>query len=73
MDDSTKKACAERLRTALDLMQSGIEMKRSQLRRRHPDESDTEIQERLDDWLLHPEHSPHGDAEGRPIDPDTIL
>ena len=73
MDDMTKKACEERLRCALELMEFGIEMKRAQLRRRHPEESEQHIQERLDDWLLHPKHSPYGDADGRPVDPEEYF
>jgi hypothetical protein len=42
---------AEKLRQALDLMAMGIELKRDNLRRRHPAESDDEIQARLQRWL----------------------
>jgi hypothetical protein len=42
---------AEKLLQALDMMAMGIELQRANLRRRHPDESDAEIQARLQCWL----------------------
>lgn len=42
---------AEKLRQALDMMTMGIELQRANLRRRYPDESDAEIQARLQRWL----------------------
>ena len=72
MADLSDEACAERLRTALDLADSGIQMRLAQLRRRHPDESDEQIRERLDDWLLHPDGARHGDAPGRLVDPSSL-
>ena len=73
MTDLSNEACSERLRTALDLADSGIQMKLSQLRRVHPDESDEEIRYRLDEWLSSPTKAKHGDAPGRLVDPATIL
>ncbi len=37
---------------ALDLMEAGIDMKRLQLRRAHPEETDAQIGARLRAWLL---------------------
>ena len=73
MADLSDKACAERLRTALDLADSGIQMRRSQLRRAYPDESAEEIRARLDRWLLEREDAPYGDAIGRRVDPETVF
>ena len=73
MTDLSNKACSERLRTALDLADSGIQMKRSQLRRAHPDDTDEEIRDRLDEWLSSPKGAKHADAPGRLIDPATIV
>ena len=42
---------AEKLRQALEMMAMGIELERTNLRRRYPDESDAEIQARLQRWL----------------------
>ena len=67
--DQSPEARAQRLRIALDLAASGIQMKLNQLRRRHPDESDAQIQERLNKWL----RNRPMDSPGRHIDPATIL
>lgn len=72
MADLSDEACAERLLTALDLADTGIQLRLAQLRRKYPEESDEEIRERLNDWLLHPEGAEHGDAPGRSVDPSTI-
>jgi hypothetical protein len=42
---------AEKLLQALDLMATGIEIQRANFRRRHPEESDAEIEARLQRWL----------------------
>ncbi|MFW5967651.1 MAG: hypothetical protein ACOCV2_09050 [Persicimonas sp.] len=73
MPDRSDKACAERLRMAIDLAESGMQMRLAQLRREHPDASDAEINRRFKEWLLDRPGAEFGDAEGRPIDPSTIL
>jgi Rv0078B-related antitoxin len=42
---------AEKFRQALDMMAWGINIQRANLRRRHPGESDAEIDARLQRWL----------------------
>jgi hypothetical protein len=42
---------AEKFRQALDLMATGIELQRANFRRRHPAESNAEIEARLQRWL----------------------
>jgi hypothetical protein len=42
---------AEKLLQALDLMATGIALQRENLRRRHPEETDAEIDARLQRWL----------------------
>jgi hypothetical protein len=42
---------AVKLAQALELMQEGIRRKRDALRLAHPDESDAEIEARLERWL----------------------
>lgn len=42
---------AEKLRQALDLMATGIALQRANLRRRYPEESDADIDARLQRWL----------------------
>lgn len=61
---------SERLRTALALHDSGVAMKRAQLRRQHPLASEHEISKRLAAWLHARPGAPLGDAEGaaRPLD-----
>lgn len=43
--------CAERLRTAFELFEAGLDMQRVRLRREHPDAGDAEIERRLAAWL----------------------
>lgn len=69
MRDQSEKARARRLRTALDLTDSGIAMQRARLEREHPDESKAEIDERLKTWL----RDRPCDSPGRAIDPSAIL
>jgi hypothetical protein len=63
---------AERLLIALDLAESGIKMRRAQLRRRYPEESDKAIEERLMVWLLDRPGAEGGDTQGRLIDPSRF-
>ena len=61
---------SERLRTAFALHDSGVAMKRAQLRRLYPLASKREISKRLAVWLHSRPGAPLGDAEGaaRPLD-----
>lgn len=43
---------ARRFAQALRMADEGIELMRQNLRRRHPDETDRQIDERLDAWLV---------------------
>lgn len=43
---------AEKLRVALEMQDLGIQIMKSNLRRRFPDASDEEIRDRLRAWLL---------------------
>ncbi len=56
----------ERLRIALEMADLGIAMMRENLRRRHPGESDDEIERRLVEWLHTRPGAEFGDAEGIP-------
>jgi hypothetical protein len=60
----TLAVLSRRLRTALALYDSGIAMKRAQLRRQHPTASEEEIKRRLTAWLRTRPGAPFGDAEG---------
>jgi hypothetical protein len=55
----------EKLLVAFDLFEAGLDMRRQQLRRAYPDESDTEIERRLTEWLHDRPGAPHGDSAGR--------
>ncbi len=63
--EQSDKACARRLRTALDLADSGILLRRQQLRRAHPDASEAEITERLNAWLRKRRGARVGDVSDR--------
>lgn len=69
MKDLNDPIYAKRLLIALDLAESGIQMRRAQLERRYPDESKEEIQERLKAWLLTRPGAEGGDGQGRIVDP----
>lgn len=57
---------SEKLVVALDLAEVGYEMMHENLRRRHPDASDDEIQRLLTEWLHDRPGAEHGDGVGRP-------
>jgi hypothetical protein len=58
---------AARLRTAFDLCELAESMRVAQLRREHPDATDSEIEAMLVAWLETRPGAEHGDAWGRPI------
>jgi len=67
MDDADEKLAiaAGKLRLALSLHNDGVALMRQNFRRRHPDETDEQIDERLRAWLQHRPGAVHGDAVGR--------
>jgi hypothetical protein len=64
--DAARERVAQRLRVALALHDDGIDMMRQNLRRRHPNESDAEIDARLRAWLRHRPGAEHVLADGLP-------
>jgi hypothetical protein len=58
---------AARLRTAFDLFDAGVALKREQLRRERPDLGPEELERRLVAWLRTRPGAEHGDAEGRAL------
>lgn len=66
MDAHEAEQAAARLRLAFDLFAAGEQMMRLNLRRRHPDETEAQIQARLEAWLHERPGAEHGDAEGIP-------
>lgn len=73
MDDQSDNACAQRLRTALDLLESGIQMRLVQLRRAHPGEDDAAIRQRLNDWLLSRADAGYEGPIWRHVEPSSLL
>jgi len=55
---------AERLRTALDLFEAGERAMRESLRRRHPNETPAQIEDRIRAWLAERPGAEFGDAVG---------
>lgn len=56
----------ERLRIALDLADTGIELKRMQIRREHPEWDEKQVATAMQAWLLDRPGAPFGDYPGRP-------
>ena len=65
MEDS-KELLVQRLRMTLRLHDEGVRLMRQNLRRRHPDASDAEIDRRLGEWLSERPGAEFGDGEGTP-------
>jgi hypothetical protein len=66
-------AMMEAFRTTLDLFQTGVDLMRQNLRRRHPEASDREIERLLGQWLKERPGAEFGDSAGRPVDLTTRL
>jgi Rv0078B-related antitoxin len=54
--------------TTLDLFQTGVDLMRQNLRRRHPDATEHDIEQLLRQWLLERPGAEAGDCQGRPVD-----
>lgn len=63
---AAREKAAARLRMALDLFETGLEMMRQKVRRDHPDLADHEVEARLGAWLRERPGAEFGDAVGRP-------
>ena len=66
-------SAAEAFRTTLDLFETGLDLMRQNLRRRHPAAGDEEIERLLREWLLERPGAESGDCPGRPVDLSTRL
>ena len=62
-------AVAEAFRATLDLFQTGVDLMRQNLRRRHPSATDQEIDRLLQQWLHERPGAEAGDCPGRRVDP----
>lgn len=58
---------AKRLQVAFDLFATAQQLMRQNLRRRHPDLDEAEIERRLVAWRHHRPGAEHGDGVGRVI------
>ncbi|HEX3526486.1 MAG TPA: hypothetical protein VH988_05420 [Thermoanaerobaculia bacterium] len=67
MATTNKELIAERFRTTLELFELGEAMLRQKLRRKHPLESEAEIEARVQEWLERRPGAEHGDGVGRPV------
>lgn len=54
------------MRLTLELFDLGLALHRQTLRRRYPDETEAQIERRLNAWLSTRPGAEHGDAQGRP-------
>ncbi len=59
---------ADAFRTTLDLFDTGLDLMRQNLRRRHPDAGDEEIGRFLREWLLSRPGAESGDCPGGSVD-----
>jgi hypothetical protein len=55
-------------RATLDLFQTGVDLMRQSLRRRHPEAAEQELDRLLREWLLERPGAEAGDSAGRPLD-----
>ncbi len=60
---------AERLRAALQMHQDGVALMRQNLRRRHDDADEDQIDALVGLWLRERPGAQHGHAEGTPVPP----
>ena len=70
---STSPLTIDSFRIALDLYQTGVDVMRQNLRRRHPDAHDEEIERLLGEWLQRRPGAEFGDCPGPTVNVNTIL
>jgi hypothetical protein len=70
---SIPSAVSEAFRATLDLFQTGVDLMRQNLRRRHPYADEREIERRLQEWLRERPGAEGGDCSGRPADVKSRL
>lgn len=68
---SDASAVADAFRDTLDLFGTGLALMRQNLRRRHPEASDDEVERLLDAWIVERPDAPTGDCPGRRVDDQT--
>jgi hypothetical protein len=65
---TTTTTSSDALRTTLDLFETGLEVMRRNLRRRHPHATPDEIERLLGAWRRDRPGAEFGDCVGRPVD-----
>jgi hypothetical protein len=65
---SASSPIAAAFRTTLDLFQTGVDLMRQNLRRRHPDATEHDVEQLLRQWMLERPGAEAGDCPGRSID-----
>jgi hypothetical protein len=68
---SASSPVIEAFRATLDLFQTGVDLMRQNLRRRHPEAAEEHIERLLHDWLIERPGAESGDCPGRPGDVGT--
>jgi hypothetical protein len=69
----TPSSVADAFRITLDLFETGLALKRQNLRRSHPAATHEEIERLLREWLLERPGAKSGDCPGRPVDVNARL
>lgn len=69
--DRPRRTPEENARLTFELIEFGMKLMRQNLRRRHPDESEAQIDRRFAQWLQTRPGAEHGDAWGKPSVPDV--
>ncbi len=64
---SDPRKLGQRLELAFDLFEAGEQIMRQNLKRRHPDADQEEIERRLGEWLCKRPGAEQGDGVGKPV------
>jgi hypothetical protein len=64
---------SEAFRATLDLFQTGVDLMRQNLRRRHPEAAGDDIERLFRKWMLERPRAESGDCPGRAVDVNTRL
>jgi hypothetical protein len=65
---SAPSSAAVAFQTALELFETGLDLMRQTLRRRHPEADGATIERLLQEWLRERPGAESGDCPGRPVD-----
>jgi hypothetical protein len=71
MRADAKRVLEQRARATFELIELGMKLMRQNLRRRFPDETEEQIEQRFVEWLHERPGAEGGDAWGRSSKPDA--